>query len=426
MRIGEVIRYPRKPTLSPVVDGLPNWYYLTSPPADFKWAFPKIDSGINTSAIADSVRIPYLGLRSSPHRFGSVAAPWEDVHRPDQGYSRFFGDAKPGGKPASEWLGNRRMLEAFVQQGGSREQRADSPPVLIFEAVGEDGRLKGQVLFHGIAVITKAELIVQREEKGKRRTFPNFAFELAHLDLARENDTLDWGWINARRDPSVTTSEALQLAPSSWSRWVETGSIGPLRRSVVTRGVVTETMQRPKADSEEYQVLHSIYLHYQGRQHRFEALAEFVIEQIFREQGIEYRRGWITQGSGDGGYDFVGAVDLDPAGILRSSRQVLLGQAKCEKLDRSTSGLHIARLAARLRRGWLGAYVTTSWFSMPVQREILADRYPVILVDGLRLSQVVRKYLIDNGLTTNDFLELVDSDYETRIGFGDPEAILAM
>jgi hypothetical protein len=63
---------------------------------------------------------------------------------------------------------------------------------------------------------------------------------------------------------------------------------------------------------------------------------------------------------------------------------------------------------------------------MPVQREILADRYPVVLVDGLRLSQVVRKYLIDNGLTTKDFLELVDSDYETRIGFGDPEAILAM
>ena len=318
------------------------------------------------------------------------------------------------------------MLEAFIQHESTEAGRADSPPVLVFEAVGEAGRLKGQVVFHGVAVITRAELVVQREEGGRRRTFPNYVFELAHLDLSHENESLDWNWINARRNPSVSVRDALRLAPSAWRLWVESGSVGPLRRNVITRGVVTEAMQRPNPGSIEATILQDIYHYYQGRQHRFEALAEFVVEQIFVERGIEYRRGWITQGSGDGGYDFVGSVDLDPVGLLRASRQVLLGQAKCEKMNKPTSGLHIARLAARLRRGWVGAYVTTSWFSMPVQREILADRYPVVLVDGLRLAQVVRKTLLESGLKTGEFLTQVDAMYEGRVGMGDPETVLAL
>jgi hypothetical protein len=82
-------------------------------------------------------------------------------------------------------------------------------------------------------------------------------------------------------------------------------------------------------------------------------------------------------------------------------------------------------LAARLRRGWIGAYVTTSWFSLPVQREILVDRYPVVLVDGLRLAQVVRRHVNDNGITVKALLEQLDDSYEERIKYGDPENALA-
>jgi hypothetical protein len=428
MKIGEILRYPSKISLDHSVDGLSNWYFETRGPDGNGWSVVKLDSGINTSALNSSYehRVPFLAIRSSPHRFGTSTTPWEDIHRPDQGYSRYFGDAKPGEKSAEEFLGNDRMLDAFVLQSGDRSDRVIAPPILVFEAVPYGGRVKGQLIFHGLGVITKSELVVQREEKS-RKTFPNYVFDIALLDLAPENENLNWNWINARRDPSFSAEECLSLAPKSWKKWVESGpaAVFGLRRNVVTKSVVSEAMQRPPKGSSEAEILKSIYDYYSTKKHRFEALAEFVAQEIFREQGVTYKAGWITQGGGDGGFDFVGSIDLDPAGILKSSRQVVLGQAKCEKLDRPTNGLHIARLAARLRRGWVGIYVTTSYFSMPVQREVLTDRYPVILIDGARVATVVRKYLIDHGVTLPDLLDELSEIYEDRIGFGDPDSVLA-
>lgn len=429
MRIGDIVRYPKEIAVSrPTVDGLPNWYWETKGPDGKGWNVVRLESGINTSAMSGkhSTRIPFLAIRSSPHRFGSRQAPWEDVHRPDQGYSRYFGDAKPGEKAAEEYLGNDRMLDAFVLQKGDRADRLAAPPLIVLEAVPFKGRLKGQVMFHGVGVISRAELVVQRDDK-TGRTFPNYSYEIALLDLAGEHDRLDWRWINARRDGSLSDEECLEFAPGSWKRWVEAGpaSVVTLRRNVLTRNVVTEKMQRPPAGSPEAEILDRIYAYYAESRHRFEALAEFATQQIFAEQGIAYRPGWITQAGGDGGYDFVGAIDLDSASALKSSRQVVLGQAKCEKLNKPTNGLHIARLAARLRRGWVGAYVTTSYFSVPVQKEVLTDRYPVVLVDGLRLATVVRRYIIDHGVPLETLLDGLSTQYDDRIGFGDPDSVLA-
>lgn len=428
MRIGEILRYPAKISHEQTVDGLPNWYFETRGLEGYGWSVVKLDSGINTSKIKSKAeeRIPFLAIRSSPHRFGTSTTPWEDIHRPDQGYSRYFGDAKPGEKSAEEFLGNDRMLDAYVLQSGDKSDRILAPPILVFEAVPYGGRIKGQLMFHGVGVITKAELVVQREEK-TRQTFPNYVFDIALLDLASENESLNWDWINARRNSAITAEESLKFAPLSWRKWVENGpaAVLGLRRNVVTKSVVSEKMQRPRVGSSEDQILNSIYNYYYSKKHRFEALAEFVSQEIFSAQGVAYKAGWITQGGGDGGFDFVGSIDLDPVGSLKSSRQVVLGQAKCEKLDKPTNGLHIARLAARLRRGWVGIYVTTSYFSVPVQREVLVDRYPVVLIDGARVASVVRKYLIDHGIELEALLDELSEIYEGRIGFGDPDAVLA-
>jgi hypothetical protein len=428
MRIGEILRYPAKISFEQTVDGLPNWYFETRGPDGHGWSVVKLDSGINTSRVKSPAedRMPFLAIRSSPHRFGTSTTPWEDIHRPDQGYSRYFGDAKPGEKSAEEFLGNDRMLDAYVLQSGDRSDRVMAPPILVFEAVPYGGRVKGQLMFHGIGVITKAELVVQREEK-TRRTFPNYVFDIALLDLASENESLNWEWINARRNSAMTAEESLKLAPLSWRKWVNNGpaAVLGLRRNVVTKSVVSEKMQRPSAGSSEDQILKSIYNYYSSKKHRFEALAEFISQEVLGSQGVAYKAGWITQGGGDGGFDFVGSIDLDPVGSLKSSRQVVLGQAKCEKLDKPTNGLHIARLAARLRRGWVGIYVTTSYFSVSVQREVLTDRYPVILIDGARVASVVRKYLIDHGIELVALLDELSEIYEGRIGFGDPDAVLA-
>ena len=427
MKIGQIIRYPALPSLEIEVDGLSNWYALTAPPKDRGWSSVKLDSGINTSAVlaGPNQAIPFLGLRSSPHRFGSTSTPWEDVHRPDQGYCRYFGDNKPGLTAAQDSLGNRRMLDAFILQAGGKDERMKAPPILAFEALPYDGRVKGQVIFHGFGVITKAELVVQRSrETGP--TFPNFVYDVALLKLEAENEEFPWSWINARRDPLIDAETSLSIAPESWKQWVRDGSdsIPTLRRNVITRNVVSEAMQRPIEGSPDHHILSQIYNHFSGRNHKFEVLAEFATQLIFHEQGMHYVNGWITQGSGDGGFDFVGALDLDPFGPLKSSRQVILGQAKCEKLNKPTNGLHTARLAARLRRGWVGVYVTTSYFSIPVQREVLSDRYPILLVDGARLATLIRNHLQSSGTSLADFLSRITLDYEKRIRFQDPEMVL--
>lgn len=427
MRIGDIFRYPNHISSNEMVDGLPNWYFHTRSTEGKNWNTVKLDRGINSSAILinSTQGVPYIAIRSSPHRFGSSATPWEDIHRPDQGYSRYFGDNKPGLKGANEAQGNGRMLEAFIFQSGSKEDRLKAPPILVFEATPYDGRIKGQVIFHGVGVITKAELVVQRDPKSIL-TFPNYVFDIALLDLSKENESFNWEWINSRRDPSISAEESVKLAPSSWNKWIFLGAAGipRLRRNVIARNVVSEGSQRPITNSEEDKILNAIYHYYHGRKIEFESLAEFVTYQIFMEQGFKYSSGWITQGSGDGGIDFVSSIDLDPVGVVGSSRQVILGQAKCEKLDVPTNGKDIARLAARLRRGWIGVYVTTSYFSIPVQKEILIDRYPIILIDGRRIAVVIRKYLLEHGMDLSELLLQLSETHSSKLGFGDPDSIL--
>jgi len=426
MRIGERLRYGQIdsfPAAFPQAGGITNWWHATRAPDGSPLKALKLDAGINAPAplVGPHARVPYVCLRSSTHKVGSDVTPWEDTHRPDLGYSRYFGDNKVNsGKAAHETLGNGRLLEAFALHGGDQESRLRAPPVLVFE-----GREKGQLVFHGFGVLTRAELVVQKDP-ASGGTFTNYRYDIALLDLAAEDETLDWAWINARRDGSISAPAALKLAPSSWKEWVRHGSasLDRLQRRVLTRQVLDDDNQRPANNSEEARILQAVYDFYAGRKHRFEVVADFVTAEVLRAQRITYQPGWITKGSGDGGLDFVGRIDLDPDGGFPSSRQVLLGQAKCEALAHPTSGNHIARLAARLRRGWFGAYVTTSFFSTSVQKEVLVDKYPLLMVHGARVAVTLRRHMVASGLTIDALLEGLDESYERRVGSGDPEQVL--
>ena len=122
MRIGERLRYGRIdtfPATLPEVDGITNWWYATRAP-DGSLKALKLDAGINAPAplSGPQARVPCICLRSSTHKSGSDVTPWEDIHRPDLGYSRYFGDNKvDSGKAAHETLGNARLLEAGALAG---------------------------------------------------------------------------------------------------------------------------------------------------------------------------------------------------------------------------------------------------------------------------------------------------------------------
>jgi len=104
---------------------------------------------------------------------------------------------------------------------------------------------------------------------------------------------------------------------------------------------------------------------------------------------------------------------------------VILGQAKCQRPDRPTQGRDIARTVARLMRGWLGVYVTTSFFSVPTQREVVEDRYPIVLINGKRVGEEVHKMTVEAGGVS--VKQLLDDFEEIRLNLTeiqDPEDIL--
>jgi hypothetical protein len=104
---------------------------------------------------------------------------------------------------------------------------------------------------------------------------------------------------------------------------------------------------------------------------------------------------------------------------------VLLGQAKCEKPSSPTGGNHIARTVARLRRGWLGAYVTTSFFSEAVQYEVAEDEYPILLIHGCRVIELLEISKAAAGFRTIDaLLDALDRRYPRMLSARPPESVL--
>ena len=410
-----------------MVDGLENFFYVT---ALENQARAQLDKGIAPIGKVKGVggvpnRTPAILISSTIHNKGSELNPWQDHIDPDHGFARYFGDAKKSGNPAIS-PGNKLLLEEYEKHlSGDPKVRAQATPILIFEGVKVDGRIKGNKKFAGIAVIERAELVTQYN--AKIGYFTNYVFQFAILSLTNEQEKLDWQWINDRRDGALPLDATLEFAPSAWGRWVKLGieGIDLIRRQVSTTRVENAESQKPKAGSPEARALKEIYDFYSkhSSKHKFELLASLVVMDFVNHSGGNYRYGWITRGSGDGGVDFVGKVQL---GTGFSSVQVLvLGQANCEDPTKPTNGRDLVRTVARLKRGWIGAYVTTSYFSKNSQTEIIEDEYPLIKINGLVLAtHALRLRDAAGKKNLRDYLVGIDEEYPDRIEQRRPEDIL--
>ena len=426
LSMGKIFRYAAGGNTTPsMLDGYLNFYYVTHTPGAKR---AKLDKGINPLAAVkgpDGVRVPAILISSSPHKIGSLETPWQDFFDPDEGHVRYFGDAKTPGKDPSSAPGNRRMLAAkLLQDGLTRDERRMAPPILMFRRIRVGRRVKGFLSFQGVGLIERTSLIPQYSGK-IGRSFPNFAYDIAVFDLSSEFEELDWRWISDRRNPNLTLVDTMRFAPKAWSVWVSGGepTIARVRRRVTKLLTKSTNEQRPHARSKEMADLKRIYRFYETRRQRFELLAALVVGRILEESGGNFRLGWITPASSDGGADFVGRLDVGSG--FSKIKLVVLGQAKCEKPNVTTGGKEVARTVARLQRGWLGAYVTLGVFSEAVQREIIGDRYPILMVPGSRVVSEVAKAAIAGGFDSLDaYLHSIDAQYQGWIVNRRPEEIL--
>ena len=417
--IGEIYRYSnqnnsvdRPPEF---VDGLPNFFFETYAGPNYSRVF--FQNGIHNLAavkLSDGTkRIPAIIISSSPHKVGTDITPWEDEFDPDHGRIKYYGDNKTSSRRAADSPGNALLLQAFLSYSSPNQdvRRNSAVPLIFLKRVNYDGRRKGNLMFQGFGIIESIELITQYDSKLKNPYFTNYAYTMCVFNMRDEGEAFDWSWINDRRNPELSNEEADAKAPNAWKQWVKEGKTGlhRVRRNVSALKIIPEAEQKPVAGSKEYQLLLNIYDYYKNKRHIFELLAMRVTQEIFEEAGTAFIPGWITQKSGDRGIDFVARLDF--SSHMSALKIVILGQAKCEKPNVPTNGVHIARTVARLKRGWFGVYVTTSFFSKSVQLEVMDDQYPIMLICGKKLAETVGKILFKRGISLEDFLEELDQTY---------------
>lgn len=209
LKVGETYRYARPYADSPeFIDGLPNYFAaVRTPDAETK---PLLEAGINSLralTAPDGGRRPAILISSSPHKAGSEWTPWDDTFEQDSGFVRYFGDNRDPHLDPSKARGNALLLTQFsIHTSQSAEVRATATPIFLFRRVTVDGRQKGNVMFAGLAVIERARLVTQFDQ-ARRQTFTNHVFELAVLGLSETQDSVNWDWISARRNPTLPVAE---------------------------------------------------------------------------------------------------------------------------------------------------------------------------------------------------------------------------
>ncbi|MFJ5608279.1 restriction endonuclease [Streptomyces sp. NPDC093221] len=427
LRVGQVYRYASSKDPKPTtIDGYPNFHHVTHSP---ERARALLEAGINGMAKVQTrsgVRRPVILIRSSPWKAGSDQTPWHDMFDMDNGHVRYFGDHKPTTTVApGRTTGNAALLDAFNgHQAHTPEERAAAVPLLLFRAATRSGKVKGHVEFCGLGVIERAERLVQWGGS-QHTTFTNYVYDIALIDLTDEDDKVAWEWIDARRNKSMSDAASVELAPRAWREWVKHGSssLPRLRRRVARAKVTKVADQRPTPGSTVAKDLELIYKYFDGRKHDFEAVASAVASRVLRGAGNSYVEGWLTRRSGDGGADFVGRLDIGSG--LAGTSLVVLGQAKCVKLDNLVTAEQIARVVARLRRGWIGVYVTTGAYSVPAQTEMVEDQYPIVLINGTDLAHELRSMARDDhGGDLEACLEHILTVRESAVTNRRPEEIL--
>lgn len=133
--------------------------------------------------------------------------------------------------------------------------------------------------------------------------------------------------------------------------------------------------------------------------------------KIIEESGTACVPGWITKKSGDGGIDYILRIDIGKE-KLSSVNIIVLGQAKCTDPSKATNGTDIARTVARMKRGWIGAYVTTSYFSESVQKEVKEDSYPIMMINGAKVAAVVERELFETKQHLGEYLSRLKEKYK--------------
>ena len=408
LEIGKEYRVTQTPDrVTPVIDGLPNFNYETFVPGYSIFAPRRGINNFKTIKDPDGKeRMPVLVICSGLKKGGRNYNPWHDEFYPERGTIKYFGDNKPHlkSKPNNRYL----LKQIRFNSMSSREERLhNSVPIVCMVSTSP-----GIQVFQGYGIVERAEVVTQYSEEYDCY-FDNYLFSICIFTMSEDGEHFDWKWIADRCNPSLTAEQANMNAPKAWKKWIDEGvsKLHLVRRNVFANKVISLKGQRPIPGTDIDKMLNDIFKYYEGRKHDFEALALEVTKRIIEENGARCTTGWTTKRSGDGGVDFVLRIDVGFE-KLAGLQIIVLGQAKCEKPSGNVRGIDIARTVARLKRGWVGAFVSTQPFSEDTQKEVMEDNYPLLLINGSKVAETVIKALRESGKKTlGEYLDSVTKMY---------------
>lgn len=338
------------------------------------WLAEPLDGGIQPPAGINSLDNPATGTPEffvfwSGEGSRNNQNPWNDIINLDDGYARYWGDAKPKHDHPEDAKGNEKVKRVYNQTYG-RGERAAAPPVLLFHR-----ERSGYVTFKGLCLITGLQISRYRSEG---HIVPNYLFDLAILDT----DDVPLDWIHTK-----TLHGAKNRGPEAWRNWVENGTV---HRYSIHSDSIREPYEQKPADAGLDLILDvrkKLDGSTKAKGDSLEALIYLLLEDLDNFHDIE-----LTPDGGDRGIDLTGTVDLFGDIQLANAQTAIRFKAQVKNwdLDSGVRGKDLSRLASRIDDGEVGLFITTSYYTTAAQKENYST-YPVRLFAGADLAELLQQ-----------------------------------
>lgn len=313
---------------------------------------------------------------------------WPDELNLETGLFTYYGDNRiPGNSIESTPIGGNRFLQGLFKKIHT-QSRKSVQPILCFEVVKNNK--KSFMKFLGLAapgaqgLSSVDDLVAVWKIKDSQR-FQNYR---ATFTILKE-EKVSKLWLEDIVD-GISSVNSIHC-PQTWKYWVDTGIYKPLECKNEFK-IRSRESQLP-IGNEEKRVLNYIFNNLSEREF------EYATAEIVRLLDPSFKDLYVTRGVKDGGRDVIGTYYLGHSG-----HQVKLSvyvEAKKWKFDSSIGVKPLMRLISRLKHRDIGVFVTTSFFDSQIQKELIEDGHPVMLISGGDIS----KLLIKADLSAAEVLE---------------------
>lgn len=302
---------------------------------------------------------------------------WPDELNSERGQFIYFGDNKKPGHELHETNKKGNLILKNTFDSLHSMVRNKIPPFFIFTKVPGAGRA---VSFRGLAVPGASNIAqtddlvaVWKSVEGKR--FQNYKaiFTILNEPVIRRN------WIK-----SLQGVDSKENAPTTFSKWLNTGKYEPLMAPVAVN-YRTPEQQLPQTQEEKkyIQLIKEYFVNHKDGEYAFEKCAS-VIAQLMDPNIIscDNTRSWR-----DGGRDAIGVYRIGSRLAYTDVEFAL--EAKCYKLTSGCGVKETSRLISRLRHRQFGIFITTSYVSLQAYKEIIEDGHPLLILSATDIIQVL-------------------------------------